>query len=167
MDAYKVNSGDNLFAKAIITKNTSNELKEVDLTLSFDNESNRVSYSTSQQVWKQNGVNLINDKASSTNSVPNAINPVKFFKNSKVTIYLDNDIEFNKIVFTCYSTTHSNALYNSILSTTGVIVSRNSNVITVTFANNVSEFVISSISAATWVDSIVVTSLQLVKQKVD
>lgn len=162
VDAYKVNSGDNLFAKAIITKNTSNELKEVELTLSCTIKTNRVSYSSTQQVWKQNGINLINDKASSTSNVPDFKDTItaKFYKGSKVTIYLDNDMEFNKIVFTCNKTSYANVLYNSITSTTGVTVSKNSKVVTVTFANNVSEFVISSISEATWVDSIVVTSLQ-------
>lgn len=58
----------------------------VNASLSFASKDQRTSYSTSQQVWEQNGVKLTNDKASSTSNVGDYANPARFYQNSKVTI---------------------------------------------------------------------------------
>ena len=55
-------------------------------TLSFADKSARTSYSTSQQVWEQNGIKLTNDKGASTSNVGDYANPGRFYKSSTVTI---------------------------------------------------------------------------------
>ena len=56
------------------------------VTITFDDTSKRTSFSTSQQVWVENGITVTNDKASSTSSVADYSNPVRFYKSSNVTI---------------------------------------------------------------------------------
>lgn len=55
-------------------------------TISFEDKANRTSYTTSQQVWEQNGIKVTNDKASSTSNVGDYANPARFYKSSNVTI---------------------------------------------------------------------------------
>lgn len=55
-------------------------------TISFEDVANRTSYTTSQQVWEQNGIKVTNDKASSTSNVGDYANPARFYKSSNVTI---------------------------------------------------------------------------------
>ena len=59
---------------------------ETIVTISFDNIENRTSYSTSQQVWEQNGITVVNDKASATSNVGDYYKPARFYKGSNVTI---------------------------------------------------------------------------------
>ncbi len=58
----------------------------VTATLSFATADARVSQTTTQQVWKQNGITFTNDKASSSNDIIDSKNPVRLYKGSKVTI---------------------------------------------------------------------------------
>ena len=55
-------------------------------TISFEDKANRTSYTTSQQIWEQNGIKVTNDKASSTSNVGDYANPARFYKSSNVTI---------------------------------------------------------------------------------
>lgn len=80
--------------------------------LSFASTDQRTAYSTSQQVWEQNGIKLTNDKASSTSDVGNYSNPARFYKNSTIVIEAPGNI--TKIVFVCSSTTYATDLKNSI-----------------------------------------------------
>ena len=59
---------------------------EATATISFANKAQRTVYTTSQQVWEQNGIVVTNDKASSTTNVGDYADPARFYKNSKVTI---------------------------------------------------------------------------------
>ena len=59
---------------------------EATATISFANKAQRTEYSTSKQVWEQNGIVVTNDKASSTSNVGDYYNPARFYKSSKVTI---------------------------------------------------------------------------------
>ena len=59
---------------------------EATATISFADKAQRTVYTTSQQVWEQNGIVVTNDKASSTSNVGDYANPARFYKNSKVTI---------------------------------------------------------------------------------
>ena len=54
--------------------------------LDLTDKANRVSFSASQQVWKQNGITLTNDKGASTTNVADYANPGRFYKNSTVTL---------------------------------------------------------------------------------
>ena len=59
---------------------------------------NRVSYSTSQQVWQSNGITLTNDKGESTSDVGDYTNPIRLYKSSTVKVEYPG---MTKIVFTC------------------------------------------------------------------
>lgn len=73
-----------LFAAMLIA--TMGFAAEATATISFANKAQRTVYTTSQQVWEQNGIVVTNDKASSTNNVGDYANPARFYKSSKVTI---------------------------------------------------------------------------------
>ena len=68
------------------------------VVLNFSGKENRVSYSTSQQVWAENGITLTNNKASSTSNVGDYANPARFYKGSEVTIEYPG---MTKVVFHC------------------------------------------------------------------
>ena len=70
-------------------------------SLSFASTEQRTSYSTSEQVWEQNGITLTNDKGSSTSNVGDYFNPARFYKSSKITVAAPGNI--TKIVFNCVS----------------------------------------------------------------
>lgn len=56
-------------------------------TLTFDADKfNRVSYSTTSQVWAQNGVTVTNNKSTSTTNVADYGNPVRLYKGSELVI---------------------------------------------------------------------------------
>ena len=115
----------------------------VDATLSFSSSSNRTVFTTSQQVWVQNGVTLTNDKASSTSNVADYANPARFYKSSKITVSCAN---MTKIVFVCNSASYASALKSSIESNANYTVTISGSNVTVTFVNPVSEFVIANLS---------------------
>ncbi len=62
-------------------------------TISFADKDNRTSFSTQQQVWEQNGITVTNDKGSSTSNVADYAGPVRFYKNSNVTISAEKAME--------------------------------------------------------------------------
>jgi hypothetical protein len=67
-------------------------------TLTFDaSKVNRLSYSTTEQVWFQNGITFTNTKESSTSNIGDYGNPVRLYKSSKFTITAPGNI--TKIVF--------------------------------------------------------------------
>ncbi len=100
--------------------------------LSFANESNRTSFSGTQQVWEQNGIVFTNDKANSTNDVADYVNPVRLYKGSSVTITMSGDSEkITKIEFESDGTSkYKTALENSLIGA-GVTPSASDNFYTV------------------------------------
>ena len=67
-------------------------------TISFASTAQRTSYSTTQQVWENEGVTFTNDKANSTTNVADYSNPVRLYKSSTITISAPGNItkvEFN------------------------------------------------------------------------
>ncbi len=58
----------------------------MEATISFADKANRTSYSTSQQIWEQNGIKVTNDKGASTTDVGDYAAPARFYKSSNVTI---------------------------------------------------------------------------------
>ena len=55
-------------------------------TLTFDDLSKRTTFNENQQVWEENGIVFTNDKAKSTTNVGDYYNPIRCYKNSKITI---------------------------------------------------------------------------------
>ena len=121
-------------------------------TLSFANKTNRKTFSTTQQVWEQNGVVFTNDKSSSTNYVADYANPVRLYKSSKITVEctLGN---ISSIVFDCNSTSYATALKNSITNSN---VSVSSDKVTVTLDGTSNNFVVNSLSAQVRMDALTV-----------
>ena len=77
------------------------EVKEagvVTATISFTTDAQRVSYSTSEQVWSNDGITFTNSKATATSNVANNVSPVRLYKNSDIKIDAPGfitKIEFN------------------------------------------------------------------------
>ena len=115
----------------------------VEATLSFANKAQRTTFTTSQQVWTQNGITLTNDKAASTSNVADYANPARFYKSSKITIDAPGNI--TKIEFTCNSSSYATALKSSIASGTGTVTVSGS-VVTVVPSSSATSFVIASLT---------------------
>ena len=72
-------------------------------TLSFADRANRTTFTTSQQVWEQNGITLTNNKNEATNNVGDYAKPARFYKNSQ--LILETAKGMSKIVFNCNTAT--------------------------------------------------------------
>ena len=119
-------------------------------TISFASTEQRTSFSTTQQVWQQNGITVTNNKASSTSSVGNYSNPVRFYKNSEVIIEM---VGMTKIEITCDSGSYATALKNSLT----VDFTGSGSVVTITFASPVDSFTFTCTDSKIFIDSIAVT----------
>ena len=122
-------------------------------TLTFDDKAKRTTFTSSQQIWVENGITLINDKAASTNAVADYAKPLRCYQGSKITVNADGG-EISKIVFDCNSASYATDLKNSIGTTATVSVS--SDKVTVTL-DGVTEFVIAKLTKQVRMDSITVT----------
>ena len=122
-------------------------------TLTFDDTAKRTTFSTSQQIWQENGVTLTNDKAASTNAVADYAKPARFYQGSKITVAVDGKI--SEIVFDCNSSTYANDLKTSIGTTATASVA--SDKVTVTLDGTSSEFVVAKLAKQVRMDSITVT----------
>ena len=120
----------------------SSTAQPIEATLSFADKAQRTEFTTSKQVWEQNGIVLTNDKAASTSNVADYANPARFYKSSKITIEAPGNI--TKIVFDCNSSSYATALKSSI--TSGGTVSVNSDKVTVVLTDPATSFVIASLS---------------------
>ena len=58
----------------------------VEATISFADKANRTEYSTTKQVWVQNGITVTNEKGASTTNVGDYANPARFYKSSTMTV---------------------------------------------------------------------------------
>ena len=82
------------------------------VTITFDDLANRLSVSTEQQVWSMNGITVINDKGASTSNVNEKyFAPIRFYKNSDVTVEYPG---MTKIVFHCNTASYASALADAI-----------------------------------------------------
>ncbi len=123
----------------------------VDKTITFDtNKTQRTSFSSTQQVWQNDGVVFTNDKASSSNAVAD-YSPVRIYAKSSVTIAHPG---MTQIVFVCNASKYVTPLTNSLGDATYTVDGNN---VTVTLATPQDTFTIASISAQTRFNSITVT----------
>jgi len=120
--------------------------------LSFADKAQRTTFTTSQQIWEQNGIKCINDKGSSTTNVGDYANPARFYAKSKLTIEAPGNI--TKIVVTCGSTTYANALTTSA----GAEATASGSTVTIVPTNQEStSYVIASLSAQIRIKDITVS----------
>ena len=109
-------------------------------TLSFADKANRTVFTTSQQVWEQNGVKLINDKGSSTSNVADYAAPARFYKSSKLTVEYPG---MTKIEFVCNNATYATALKDAGLTGT---VTVSGAIVTVVLPAAADSYVVESLS---------------------
>ena len=129
---------------------------EFTAALTFDNTSKRTEYSTSKQVWTENGITVTNNKSSSTSNVGNYSNPARFYAGSNLIIEVAEG-EITEIVFDCNSSSHATALKNSIGTVSGATVSVSSDKVTVKFTEPLTgNFTIAKLTAQVRMDSITV-----------
>lgn len=68
-------------------------------TISFASTTQRTSYSTSEQIWENEGVTFTNSKGSSTTNVADYSNPARFYKSSDISVTAPGNI--TKLEFDC------------------------------------------------------------------
>ena len=122
--------------------------------LSFADKANRTVYSTTQQVWEQNGIKLTNDKASSTSDVGDYYGPARFYKSSSLKI---EKAGMTKLVFSCnnYKTSYPTDLKASITDANATVTVDGTEV-TVTFATACDVFSIATLAGQVRVDTLIV-----------
>lgn len=120
-------------------------------TLSFADEAQRTSFSTTQQVWEQNGVTFTNNKGSGSN-VADYSNPVRLYAKSEVVIEctLGN---ISEIKFTCSSSSYATELKNSV----GAEAASSGSVVTITPASASNSYTIASLTAQVRIKEMTVT----------
>lgn len=136
---------------------TGGETTEVTATITFDDTSKRTTFTTSQQIWEENGVTVTNNKASSSSNVADYSNPVRFYKSSELIV--DHTYPINKIEITASSSDYATALSNSI-SDNNATVTVSGSVVTIVFTEAVDTFTIASLSAQTRISSMTVYAAQ-------
>ena len=126
-----------------------------DITITFDDKAKRTEYSTTKQVWEENGITVTNNKASSTNNVADYAEPARFYKNSELVVVCGGAI--TQIVFNANNSTYATAIKNSISS--GATVTVSSNVVTVVLDTPATSFAFTLSGGQARIDSMVVTTL--------
>ena len=113
------------------------------VTISFADKANRTSFSTSQQVWVQNGITVTNDKASATSDVADYANPARFYKGSTVIISYP---DITKIEINCsgLDSKYVNPWKNA---PAGATVTQSGSIITVEFSAPVDSITYENLSA--------------------
>lgn len=122
-------------------------------TISFADVANRTSFSTSQQVWEQNGIKVTNDKGASTSNVADYSSPARFYKSSNLTIEAEK--EMSEIVV---YTTGGSKYYLILSDGTGYTVTGSgTDTTTITLTTPAKSFTITSLAQQTRCTSIKVT----------
>lgn len=126
------------------------EIETVDRTITFDNTSKRTEFSTTKQVWVEDGITVTNNKTSDSSNVGDYSNPIRFYKNSEVIVECKG---MTKIVVTANNSSYADTLA-SALSTTAV-----GSTVTITFDTPTDSYTIIPSTGAVWIKSITVTAV--------
>lgn len=113
------------------------ELEPVTATITFDNASKRTEYSTTIQVWTENGVLVTNNKAASTTNVGDYVAPARFYKSSEVTIEFAADITSLQIDCKGMDSKYVTPWTTAFSTISGATVTSADGVVTVEFAEAV------------------------------
>ena len=118
---------------------------EAQATITFDaDKSQRTSYSTSQQVWENDGLKLTNNKASSTTNVGDYSNPGRFYKSSEVIIEYPN---MTSLVIDCTGLDAKYVVWENSLNDSNATAKTENQITTITFATPVDSVTFASMSA--------------------
>ncbi len=129
---------------------------EKTVTISFASMENRLSLNDEQQIWSQNGITVINDKAASGTKIASYANPVRFYADSNLTIEYAGMV---KIVVQCDG---SSRLLKAESISNGGIITTSGSVTTITFEDAVDSVVLTKLTQQARVDSIEITYLAIV-----
>ena len=110
--------------------------------ISFADKANRTEFSTSIQVWQQNGITVTNNKASASSNVADYAKPARFYQGSSVTIAYPN---MTKIEINC-SGLESKYVDPWKAVPAGATATVSNNVVTITFSSPVDSLVYSSLA---------------------
>ena len=110
--------------------------------ISFTDKANLIEYSTSKQVWKQSGITVTNNKASSQSDVKDYSNPARFYQGSDVIIEYPG---ITKLEINCEGITDSKYLTGWLNPPAGGTATQNGNIITVVFASPVDSVTYSNV----------------------
>ena len=132
-----------------------NDVQPEDAILSFANKAQRTTFTTSQQIWTQNGITLTNNKGSSTSNIADYAGPARFYKSSNISITAPGEIA--KIIFDCNNASYATSLSKSLASIAGATVAVSSDKVTVTFTEYVETFAATLSDGQVRMDSITVT----------
>jgi hypothetical protein len=125
--------------------------KPADATITFDDKANRTAFSEEQQVWVQNGITVTNNKAESTQPVKDYTAPVRFYANTSLKIEFTG---MKTIKIYCNSGKPVSGLTDSLAGISGITVTVDGNVVTITFDTAVNSFEIAKLVAQIRVDKI-------------
>lgn len=115
---------------------------ETVVTISFNSTENRTVFTTTQQVWEQNGITVVNDKASSSNNVADYSNPGRFYKGSNVTISYPG---MTKLEIDCSNL--DSKYVNSWLGVQNATATKNGSIVTIVFDTPIDSFTYTNLSA--------------------
>ena len=145
-DDGKITSPDKALSLAKISKYTEkvNGNLESAVKITFNSTANRTTFTSSQQIWEENGLVITNNQAGSTNAVADYSNPARFYKDSVLIIESANGA-FNQITFKISESKYVAALSSSLSSLDGVTVTTNETEVVVVFEEAIYsvEFVLS------------------------
>lgn len=99
------------------------------VTISFKGANQRVSISTSSQVWASGGLTVTNNKAAASSNVADYTNPVRFYQGSDVIIEFNNIV---KIEIDCTGL-ESKYVTSWLNAPAGATATNNGGIVTVTF----------------------------------
>ena len=125
-----------------VEETTAPEAEEIVKTITFDETSKRIVGTTEQQVWVENGITVTNNKAGASSDVNlQYYNPVRFYKNSTVTVDCPG---MTKIVWDSSASTQAGYLKTSIeaAADSNVTVSVSGQIVTIEFAEPVDTFLV-------------------------
>lgn len=122
----------------------------IEASLSFADKANRTEFSTTDQVWEQNGITLTNNKGTYTNSIGDYCAPARFYKGT--TIKIESQMAIAKIVFACNTADYASDLKEAIGSE-AVVDGKN---VTVVLANPSTSYEFTNSVAQVRLDSLTV-----------
>ena len=139
----------------IATAATVNATETAEATITFDDVAKRTSFSTSKQVWEENGITVTNEKGSSSSNVADYSKPARFYKSSTLIVAF-NGGNITEIVFDCNTSGYATALQSSIKS--GGTATASSDKVTLVLTTPAASFTISSLTGGqVRIDGITIT----------
>ena len=111
--------------------------------ISFTDKANLIEYSTSKQVWKQSGITVTNNKASSQNDVKDYSNPARFYQGSDVIIEYPG---ITKLEINCVGITDSKYVGSWLNAPDGATATESNGIVTVVFTSPVNSVTYTTLS---------------------